>query len=288
VTDARRRTIRLFALCALAWAALGILHAPRAAAQTDTYPLGTIAFFNLSACPTGWAPAQAANGAALDGYFVVPFYPPVPPQYLGVTVGTAMGSGENRQHAAAFSSSISLPSKEYVGIDGCCNDNPTSDGEKSFSGTTGPSSSAIGYVQLLLCQKTAFTKTPNLPVGVPEYVVTFYSDANCPTGWKPTLTTTGRFLVGLPAGGTPGTTFGGPPLSPTEDRVHTHALSGNVDVPSYGVGLGSGCCAHGYGGAGTFGYTGITDPVSTGLPYVVVTQCQPCTAGDQDPACPTQ
>jgi len=122
-------------------------------------------------------------------------------------------------------------------------------------------------------------------VGVPQYVVTFYEAANCPTGWKPTLSTAGRFIIGLPADGTPEAAFGGDPLSVAENRTHTHQFSGQLSVPSTGVGLASGCCAEGFGAPGSYGFSGVTGASGADLPYVIVTQCQPCVAGDQDPAC---
>jgi len=259
---------------------------PGIAVAQDAYPQGTIAFFNLQACPTGWQPAQSTSSAALNGYFLVPFAPPVNPLLLGTTVNSAMGNGEVRTHTHTFSSSIDLSEVKYVGIVGCCNDDTSNDGTMSFSSTTGAADSGMPYVQLLLCQKAQFQRNQNPPIGVPQTVVTFYSTANCPTGWKQTLLTSGRFIVGLPSGSsTPTAAFGGDPLEVGEDRQHTHTFSGSVTIPSTGVGLGSGCCAEHYGAAGGYSFQGTTAGASTGLPYTIVTQCQPCVTDDQDPAC---
>jgi len=266
--------------------ALALAACARAAA--DTYPQGALAFFNLTACPSGWAPAVDANGNPLNGYFLVPFAQPIPPGMLGTTVNPALASGQVRSQTHGFSSSIDLTNVAYAGSTGGRNKDPTSGGTKDFSGTTGAADPRVPNLSLLLCQKTQFQQNTNPPQGVPQYVVTFFLTANCPTGWKPTLSTTGRFLVALPSDAVPGASFGGDPLTVGEDRTHTHAFSGSVTLSSTGVGLASGCCAHDYGGAGTYNFTGTTDAASTGLPYVIVTQCQTCLPGDQDPACAGQ
>jgi hypothetical protein len=250
----------------------------------DTYPQATLAYFNLSACPSGWGPALDAGNKPVSGYYLVPFLSPAPGM-LGTTVGTALASGEDRQHTHSFSSSISLSDVSYALVSGGGNSGLTSSGSKSFSGTTGSQSSAVPYVQLLLCQKTAFQHNTNPPAGVPGNVVTFFITANCPYGWKQTQITSGRFPVGLPSGGTPQVAFGGPPLSPGEDRTHTHSFSGSVSTSSYGVVGVSGGQADGYGGNGSYGYSGTTGAASAGLPYMLVTQCQPCSVGDDDPQC---
>ena len=122
----------------------------------------------------------------------------------------------------------------------------------------------------------------------------FFTAANCPTGWKPVLTTTGRFIVGLPAGAVPGLSFGGNPLNvdpgtgQLEDRTHTHAFSGTVALQYTTVMLAHGTTADGYAENATYPFAGTTAAASTGFPYVAVSQCQPCVAGDQDPACQGQ
>lgn len=268
------------------------LAAVAGAAHADTYPMGALAFFNAQSCPTGWAAAAGAGGKSLNGFFLVPFTsPPVTAAQIGTTVGQALASGENRTHVHPFSSSIDLTDMSYAGVKGCqkwldlCDKQTSASGTQSFSGTTGARSSDVPYVQLLLCAKTAFQRNVNPPAGVPPYVVTFFSSLGCPTGWKPTMTTGGYFIVGLPTGGTPAATFGGLPLAPGEDRAHAHAFSGSVTVNSAGVELSSGGQADNYGKAGTYSFAGTTNAASTGLPYVVVQQCQACASGDTDPAC---
>ncbi|MGF6227800.1 hypothetical protein QFZ27_001755 [Inquilinus ginsengisoli] len=261
-----------------------------AATAQDTYPQGTMAYFNLASCPTGWAPATGADNQVLNGVTLVPFAPPVPPNMLGTTVQTPLGNGEVRTHTHTFSSSVDLSEVEYAGIVLGDNNDTSVDGTVPFSSVTGApqSEETAPYIQYLLCQKTAFQRNQNPPVGVPQDVVTFYGTAECPTGWKPTLVSAGRLLIGLPSGGTPQATFGGNPLAVGEDRQHTHTFSGSVWVQSTDVALASGCCAENYGAAGTYSYSGTTDPASSGFPYTIVNQCQPCVTGDQDPACQGQ
>jgi hypothetical protein len=255
----------------------------------DPYPMGALAFFDAQSCPAGW---QTATDAA--GFFLVPFAPPIPPQQIGATVNNPLSSGEDRTHTHTFSSSISLTNMSYAGVAGCvswlglCDKQTSASGTMTFSGTTGASSSGVPYQQLLLCRKTEFTRNTNPPAGIPQYLVTFFSTASCPTGWKQTLTTSGRFIVGLPAGGAPQSTFGGTPLSVGEDRTHTHAFSGSVTVNNALVELDSGGQADGYGKQGTYSFSGTTAAASTGLPYMMVTQCQTCLPGDDDPACQGQ
>ncbi len=264
---------------------LGGLAAARPARAADGYPLGAIAYFDLSSCPSGWSAAIGANGTSLNGFTLVPFASPLPSGTLGTTVNHALNNGENRGHRHAFFGSINLTSVSFAGAAGDGNDYPAADGSQSFVGQTEAASTNLPYLQLLLCQKTDYHHDTNPPVGVPQYVNTFFTAANCPTGWKPALATSGRFIVGLPPDGTPGVAFGGNPLAVGEDRTHTHAFSGAVKLTPTNVALASGCCAGGYGGNEQYDFSGTTAAASTGLPYVVVNQCQTCLPGDQDPAC---
>ena len=258
------------------------------AQANDPYPLSTLAFFNLDACPENWSTAKATIDGQpqqeIDGYTLLPFYDPSSIN-IGTAVGTALENGEDRSHTHDFSSSISLESKQYSGVAGCCNKNLTSSGTHDFTGTTEEASSDIPYVQLLLCEKTTYTQTTNPPTNLPNTVVTFFNTKDCPSGWKKTQTTSGRFLVGLPDGGTPGTSFGGDSLTEASLPDHSHDFSGTVSISKYKVTLATGCCAGGYGDHGTKSYSGTTESGSVGLPFLPVTQCQPCVTDDDDPSC---
>src|SRR5262249_23699589 len=161
---------------------------------------------------------------------------------IGTTVNRALANNEDRLHSHGFTGSIEVTSAEHAGIALSHNDNGPSDGTKTVSGGTSLAPSGIPYWQLLMRRKTAFPRNTNPTQGVQQYVVTFYNNTNCPTGWKPTPTTSGRFLVGLPDSGIPGTAFGGDPLTPALDPQHAHTVSGSVSTTSTGIELASGCC----------------------------------------------
>jgi hypothetical protein len=261
---------------------------PLLAAANDPYPQGALAFFDLQACPEGWSPAIGAANQQLNGYFVVPSAQPVPPGTLGTTVNAPLAASEDRTHTHAFSSQVTLSAVQLAAVGGCAKlycSTLTGSGPVSFTATTGAASSGLPYISYLFCEKTAFAPNHNPPVGMPQYLAAFFQDADCPVGWKPALTTAGRLIVALPAAGTPGLSFGGPTLKAGEDRSHAHAFSGQVSVSSYGVAGITGCCGGPFARPGTYDFSGTTAAASTGLPYVIVSQCQTCLPGDADPAC---
>jgi hypothetical protein len=245
-----------------------ILTAGTAWAQHDPYPYGTIAYYNTISCPTGW---ETYNDAA--GYFLVPM---PAGSGIGAKVGTALTDQEDRKHEHTLTATISIPSVEYALSTKCmagimCR-KMGKDGTKTLTGKTDEASSNTPYVQLLVCIKTESTATAD---PIPQRIAPFFGGDACPDRWIRTLSTSGRFLVGLPADGQPLAAFGGDPLSPREDRTHTHSYSGKIKIDDKGVEGASGCCAKGYGAAGSYEYKGTTAPVSTALPYIQVSQCQP-------------
>ena len=263
----------------------------------------TLAFFNQPQCPKGWAPATNVKNNPLNGYFLVPFRLPQSSPLAGTTLPNVppLTPGSENQHQHSFSTSIALGEIDYAGSPLGGDYNTSNDGAMSFSSSTGSASMNVPYVALLICVKQNFTPTPNPPVGVPEYIAPFFEIATCPDFWKPTPAI-GRFIVGVPAqNGTPEAVYGGNPLSLNatnldgstgpENRTHTHPFSGQVTVPSTTVELdscSSGCGATGYGRAGNYTFKGTTLPAAANLPYVIISQCQPCTANDPDSACSSQ
>jgi hypothetical protein len=268
-------------VCILTSALVAVAATARA---QDSYPQGAISFFNSSSCPTGWSPAVSQDQKLLDGFFLVPFTPPVPAGLLTTTVGTAMSSGEVRTHSHGYTASITLPQVKYVGEHASGNEDPSEEGTYTFSGTTSANGIGLSYVQLLVCLKTAFQRNESVPTGVPASVMMFFATAVCPTGWKP-ASNAGRFVVGNVSGTQSGTPIGTTPLSLQEDRQHTHTFSGTVTLPYARVALLSGGGADHYGKTGTYQFSGTTAPAAAGLPYVIVTQCQPCVDGDPNPTC---
>ncbi|GJL68769.1 MAG: hypothetical protein NPIRA06_14040 [Nitrospirales bacterium] len=233
----------------------------------DPYPSQAIAFFNAKECPGGWTP----TGNLLDGMtgrFLVPVMPNGTPQQ---TVETALASGENRTHAHSFSSSITLSSTYIHGVDGCCNNDQTSEGKYTFSGTTAVSTSEVPYVQLLVCMKS---DEPPGPGDIPGGVLMFTAGLDCPSGWSQPAATQGRFMVGLPEGGSGLATFGGDSLAPHEDRTHAHSFSDSFTPGSKSLAQAPWWKAWGYGHSGAPKYTGESGTAPTGLPYMQILQCE--------------
>ena len=233
----------------------------------DPYPSQAIAFFNAKECPGGWTP----TGNLLDvmtGRFLVPVMPNGTTQH---TVETALASGENRTHTHSFSSSITLSSTYIHGVDGCCDNSQTSEGKYTFSGTTAASTSEVPYVQLLVCIKS---DEPPGSGDIPSGVLMFTAGLDCPSGWSQPSATQGRFMVGLPTGGSPLATFGGDPLAPHEDRTHVHSFSDSFTPGSKSLTQAPWWKAWGYGHSGAQKYSGESGMASTGLPYMQILQCE--------------
>lgn len=79
----------------------------------------------------------------------------------------------------------------------------------------------------LVTQITTSTITDDANTLVPSGAVMFFDAATCPTGWTEMTNAKGRYLVGLPAGGTHGATVG-TALANQENRpagAHGHAVS---------------------------------------------------------------
>ena len=254
----------------------------------DGYGTAALAFFNLKACPTNWIPATDSKGGPINGSFVLPFETP-PDGTVGTLFGTPYSNGDQRHHTHTLTSSITLKSRQYESFLGSCK-SLTSDGQHDFSGTTDKTVNKVPYVQLLLCERAPNLSGVNPPSGVPTDVVTFFGSQNCPYGWKPSATGSGRFLVGLPAGGTENEAFGsGEPLqAPGERAEHSHGLKGSVSISEQKVALASGTDSPLFGHDGTYDYGGSTDAHDFSLPYLTTANCQPCVVDDSNPVCQQQ
>ncbi len=214
----------------------------------DALPAGTLAWFTTADCPSGWdveplavgrtvVPSDAAGNGQLDA--------------------TALSPGENRVHGHSVSGSITTNSVSFVGIGSCCNAGLSPAGTWDVSGSALPASSGIPYVQLRACKKTTAIAFGDAPAGL----VAFLDGSGCPDAWTSAAAGLLRFIVGTPAGGTTGATFGG-----TWAAVHSHSVSANVVLASHGIALASGCCGGGYAAAGTFGFSATSDGGSSGFP----------------------
>lgn len=232
---------------------------------------------------------ESTPSSPVDGYFVMPFEAP-PDGTVGKLIGNPYGNGEQRSHSHTLTSSISLDAYQFENFLGSCK-NLTASGTHDFSGSTDATFNNVPYTQLLLCEREPNFTTPNPPT-VPSDIVTFFASQNCPYPWKSSATGSGRFLVGLPDGGTPNEAFGsGKPLTAPGTRIsHSHGLKGSVtlsDVET--VSLAKGSNSPHFGTTGTYDYGGSTDSANFDLPYLTTANCQPCIGpNDANPVCSEQ
>jgi hypothetical protein len=237
----------------------------------DSMPYQAVSFFQTGSCPNGWALFREANGR-----FLVPW---MQGGTLGAQVVSQAWLDGPSNHTHSLESSVTLPSVSFIAAKHfiTTNNSLARAGQYTLTGQSSEARAEGGgawtpmpYVELLACTKTRFNK-PRKPI--PSGMVVFSGADNCADGWKVTLTTSGRFLVGLPSGGEPGAAFGGEPLRPQEDRQHSHSMSGTFTLSQHNVAVGTGCCANDYAQSGSFTYHGSAKPSSMGVPYVVVRQC---------------
>jgi hypothetical protein len=170
------------------------------------------------------------------------------------------------------------PDCSYAGIDDPDNYNPTSTGEYNLTGSALAASSNLPYIQLLTCTTRAQTFNISLPAGALLFAPN--AAGGCPTGWEIYKDIAGRLIVARPEGGTAGAMYGGSPIAPDSPipAAHEHTFSGNIDFPSTGIALASGCCADGYGQAGTFPFSGCSTQDQQGqgnieFPYLMAPLC---------------
>jgi len=232
-----------------------------APAAGDGFPRGAISFFLGSLCPTGWAPYADAVGRTI--------VPVAAAADAGELVGAALAVNETRAHRHDLAVGVSLPSISYAGIAGEANHGVARAGQIDGTAATAETTPDVPYLQLRVCQKQVDPGERPAPSGV----IAFFAGA-CPAPWTPApAALVGRYLVALPAGATAGRTFGGEPLTPGEQRAHRHDVTGSVAAPSHGIALAGGCCAGGYGGAGTHAATIAAGPSAVELPYVQLAAC---------------
>jgi hypothetical protein len=227
----------------------------------DGFPRGAISFFLGSLCPGGWAPYADAVGRTI--------VPVASPGDAGMMIGTPLGVNEARAHRHDIAVGVNLPSVSYAGIAGEANHGVSRSGQIDGIAATADATPDVPYAQLRVCRKTSDPGERAAPSGV----IAFFAGA-CPAPWNPAPSTiVGRYLVALPPGGTAGRTFGGEPLTSGELRAHTHTATGSVAAPSHGIALAGGCCAGGYGGAGTHAATITAGPAPVEVPYIQLTAC---------------
>mgnify|MGYP000963481731 CR=1 FL=1 len=230
----------------------------------DAFPTGAISFFKAMICPEGWDSLPVAANRFL--------VPTVGVDKIGAVAGVSLMSGEDRTHIHPIAANVTLRSISYAGIAGEANHGVAAAAAVKFQTTSEAASAGLPYVQLRVCKKSAAPKA--FPTPLPRGTLLFFDTQACPAGWTQATATQGRFLVGLPARGVQGATFGGAALSAQEERVHTHPVQGSFSTKAQGITLASGCCASGYAENGMYTFQATSDAGPAGLPYVQLLQCQ--------------
>lgn len=233
----------------------------------DVMPTFTISYFD-GPCPEGW---DNTSMAPASGRTLLPT-----PRGggSGGFVGDALSSQGAPSHAhAKATGSITSPAKEFVLIDGCCNDNLGNSGTHDMSGSADTAESGLPYIQYNACLKTAAPKSGSMPSGLLNF-----SLMQCAGDFTTYNAASGRYIVGLNPNGQPAATFGGANLQPSEIRTHTHDMAGTMDFPESDVAGASGCCAHDYAGSGSVGFTGTSGVDTTASKYDAAVQAPYYTA----------
>lgn len=233
-------------------------------------PAGFVTIFDQTAktsgCPLGYAPLTSGG----EGNLLV----------LGAAAGVIVGGASPLEpgddlptHAHAFSSSINLPAVDFAGIAGCCDHDVATSGTAPFNGVTAQSGDGVPYAAVLACNSTGAGAAVALP---PSAIL--LSTQGCPSGWSPLGPGfAGRFVVGAQLHGLPSRSFGSDNVVNTSEwlPLHAHDFAVDVDLNPVGVELASGCCAHDYGGAGTFSAAGATGASPSAVPpFTVLQACQ--------------
>lgn len=237
---------------------------PDAGPLGDSLPTGAVMFFTGASCPGGWSPFDDAAGRAIAAT--------TGDSGAGATRGAPLTDGEDRAHTHDLTARFTLPAVSYVGIVGPANNGVGAAGDVVLRGATGAASSGLPYVQLLVCRKDA-SATPG-SITLPRGMTVFFAASRCPSGFSQPADTQGRVLVGLPAGGTQGATFGGAPIVPGDPTTHAHDASLTLTTTPHGIALASGCCGGGFARDGTVTATATTDRAEPAVPTVLLLHCQ--------------
>lgn len=229
----------------------------------DSLPKSIIELFHAQGCPSGWVSYPLAQGRTIIAA-------PDVDGGAGGSWGDPLGDGEDRAHGhdgGVFTSALS--STSFVGIAGGGLGVGKAD-TISIAVASSSERAALPYVDLLACKKVASPVAASKPL--PSGLLGYF-EYQCPGGWNRASSLEGRYLVGLPAGGAVGASFGGPSLASGEGRTHTHNLTGSLSPTAKGVALASGCCADGYAKNDTVTFSGTTPPASAALPYLQLVAC---------------
>ena len=108
---------------------------------------------------------------------------------------------------------------------------------------------------------------------LPAGAVSFFNRKTCPVGWEAYALAAGRTVVPSigrdPVGNTQGD-----PLSDSEERKHSHQLSGSVSTDSVSyIGI-AGEANHGVARSGTYPLSLSSEPAASNLPYLQLLICR--------------
>jgi len=230
----------------------------------DPLPADTVAWFYRPTCPTGWVVYAPAMGRTIV---------PSTAGDAGTTDGLALASGEDRSHDHSVSSSLVIPGPvSYAGLPGCCNMGVGQGGMDPVVGTASAASLGIPYVQLLACRKTVAPGAGSIP----DSALLFFVASSCPAGFADPSTPLERLVVGLPPGGTPGASFGGPDLATAS---HAHSIAASFAVPPHGIALVSNGAAAGYAAPGLVPFADDTAATASVFPYLEMLACTSTAVG---------
>jgi hypothetical protein len=172
--------------------------------------------------------------------------------------------------------SITIPTKTINSASGRGGSDAGDEGQVVMSKTTSTSSNgSLPVWALLACIKT---ENPPQSALIPQGITFFISAANCPNGSYDVPGSEGRFLVGLPAGGTDGAAFGGQPYAPITPAVknlptHSHKFSGSVQISEKFDTVYSGKDFYVADYGTDLPFKGVSGDTSDFLPFVVVSHC---------------
>ena len=235
--------------------------------STDAFPYQAIGLFNQQSCPAGWQVYSSMNGR-----FVVPL---LQNGTLGYQTSYTWPNLDSAKitHSHSVSGKVE-PSEQSFAAGPCCNSDPAKHEEKTVSGMSDVNTTILPFVYMMSCIKTS---TSVVAGTIPRGTVAFYGSKFCPTGWGRTLTSAGRFLIGLPDNGNPGASFGGNALADEENRTHIHDVgSGSVSFSSMNLAGVAGCCNSGFAKHGTYSIesgSGTVSAATSNVPYVQLSQC---------------
>ena len=114
---------------------------------------------------------------------------------------------------------------------------------------------------------------------VPAGAVAFFQRKDCPQGWEKLGAASGRTLVPT-VGADPVDVSVGTPLQDSEERSHSHAISGTINLSTVGYAGIAGEANHGLARGGANPLTGTATKSAASLPYIQLLVCHKTAEAD--------